>query len=190
MTQVTATMDFWSLAWPRFVQGFSLGFIFVPLQALALATIRTERLGNATAAYNVVRNIGGSVGSRWPRRCWPGAASSTRPRSSATARLEPGLRRALADWTEHFLTQGADRSRRRGAAMAMLYRETVQAQVLSYADDFWLMLIIFCGVVVLIPFMRRVRARCHAHENRRRARRARPRAAGRRRVRDQRRETG
>src|SRR6185503_13784108 len=62
MTHVTATMDFWNLAWPRFVQGFSMGFIFVPLQALALATIRTERLGNATAAYNVVRNIGGSVG--------------------------------------------------------------------------------------------------------------------------------
>jgi hypothetical protein len=34
----------------------------------------------------------------------------------------------------------------------------VQAQVLSYADDFWLLLIVFCGVVVLIPFMRRVRA--------------------------------
>jgi hypothetical protein len=30
--------------------------------------------------------------------------------------------------------------------------------VLSYADDFWLLLIVFCGVVVLIPFMRRVRA--------------------------------
>jgi hypothetical protein len=41
----------------------------------------------------------------------------------------------------------------------MLYRETqVQAQVLSYADDFWLLLVTFCGVVVLIPFMRRVRA--------------------------------
>jgi hypothetical protein len=40
----------------------------------------------------------------------------------------------------------------------MLYRETqVQAQVLSYADDFWLLLVVFCGVVVLIPFMQRVR---------------------------------
>ena len=46
MTHVTSTMDFWSLAWPRFVQGFSFGFIFVPLQALALATIPTERLAN------------------------------------------------------------------------------------------------------------------------------------------------
>src|SRR3989454_8285094 len=62
MTEVTTTMDFQALAWPRFVQGFSVGFIFVPLQALALANIPMERLGNATSAYNLIRNIGGSVG--------------------------------------------------------------------------------------------------------------------------------
>ncbi len=62
MTSVTVGMDYWSLAWPRFLQGFAMGFIFPPLQTLTLATIRLERLGNATAAYNVVRNIGGSIG--------------------------------------------------------------------------------------------------------------------------------
>src|SRR5262249_57327290 len=62
MTEVTATMDFEALAWPRFVQGFSAGFIFVPLQALALANIPMERLSNATSAYNLVRSVGGSVG--------------------------------------------------------------------------------------------------------------------------------
>src|SRR5215831_18197957 len=62
MAHVTPNIDFWSLAWPRFLQGFSQGFIFVPLQALTLATIPTERLANSTAAYNVARNIGGSVG--------------------------------------------------------------------------------------------------------------------------------
>src|SRR2546422_3774164 len=45
MTLLTSTIDFWNLAWPRFLQGFSQGFIFVPLQALTLATIPTERLG-------------------------------------------------------------------------------------------------------------------------------------------------
>src|SRR5712691_11185885 len=49
MTRLTLGMDYWSLAWPRFLQGFSMGFTFVPLQTLTLATIRLERLGNATA---------------------------------------------------------------------------------------------------------------------------------------------
>src|SRR5262245_49520716 len=160
MTHVTVTMDFWSLAWPRFLQGFSFGFIFVPLQALALATVRTERLANATAAYNVVRNIGGSVGVALATTLL--VRRSQQHQATLISHMHdwnPAYAERLQDWTEHFLAQGADRFTAARRAVAMVYRETqVQAQVLSYADDFWLMLIVFCGVVVLIPFMRRVRA--------------------------------
>jgi DHA2 family multidrug resistance protein len=160
MTHVTSSMDFASLAWPRFVQGFSMGFIFVPLQALALATIRTERLGNATAAYNLVRNIGGSVGvalatTLLARRAQQHQATLT---SNVTAG-DPEVAERLERWTEHFMALGADSFTAGRRAMAMVYRETVtQAQVLSYADDFWLLLIASCAVVLLVPFMRRVRA--------------------------------
>src|SRR6185503_3034170 len=160
MTHVTATMDFWSLAWPRFLQGFSFGFIFVPLQALALATIKTERLANATAAYNLVRNIGGSTGVALATTLL--ARRSQQHQATLISHLHdwnPAMAERLQDWTDHFLAQGNDSFTAARRAVAMLYRETqVQAQVLSYADDFWLMLVVFCGVVVLIPFMRRVRA--------------------------------
>jgi DHA2 family multidrug resistance protein len=160
MTHVTATMDFWSLAWPRFVQGFSYGFIFVPLQALALATIKTERLANATAAYNVVRNIGGSTGVALATTLL--ARRSQQHQATLISHLHdwnPAMAERLQDWTEHFMAHGSDTFTASRRALAMLYRETVmQAQVLSYADDFWLLLVVFCGVVVLIPFMRRVRA--------------------------------
>jgi DHA2 family multidrug resistance protein len=159
MTEVTATMDFWSLAWPRFLQGFSFGFIFVPLQALALATIRTERLANATAAYNVVRNIGGSAGVALATTLL--ARRSQLHQSTLVSHMHdwnPAYAERLEEWTAHFLAHGADRFTAARRALAMVYRETqVQAQVLSYADDFWLMLLVFCGVVVLIPLMRRVR---------------------------------
>jgi MFS transporter, DHA2 family, multidrug resistance protein len=160
MTHVTSTMDFWSLAWPRFLQGFSFGFIFVPLQALALATIRTERLANATAAYNVVRNIGGSTGVAMATTLL--ARRSQQHQTTLTSHIHdwnPAVAERLQDWTDHFLAQGSDSFTAGRRAMAMLYRETlVQAQVLSYADDFWLLLVTFVGVIVLIPFMRRVRA--------------------------------
>jgi MFS transporter, DHA2 family, multidrug resistance protein len=159
MTHVTITMDFWSLAWPRFLQGFSFGFIFVPLQALALATIKTERLSNATAAYNVVRNIGGSTGVALATTLL--ARRSQQHQATLISHLHdwnPAMAERLQDWTDLFLSQGNDSFTAARRALAMLYRETqVQAQVLSYADDFWLMLVVFCGVIVLIPFMRRVR---------------------------------
>jgi len=62
MTSLTLGMDYWALALPRFIQGFAVGFIFVPLSTLALATIRREKLVNATAVYGMLRNVGGSVG--------------------------------------------------------------------------------------------------------------------------------
>jgi len=159
MTNMTSNMDFWSLAWPRFVQGFSMGFIFVPLQALALATIRTERLANATAAYNVVRNIGGSTGVALATTLL--ARRSQQHQSILTSHIHswnPAVAERLQDWTEHFVAQGADTFTAGRRAMAMIYRETLtQAQVLSYADEFWLLLLSSVGILVLIPFMRRVR---------------------------------
>jgi DHA2 family multidrug resistance protein len=169
MTHLTSTMDYWSLAIPRFVQGFSQGFVFVPLQALALSTIRTDRLANATAAYNLIRNIGGSVGvavatTLLSRRAQQHQATLT----SHVHVWNPEVTERLAAWTEHFLAQGADPFTASRRAVAMLYRETVtQAQVLSYADDFWLLFGTFCIVLLLIPFMHRVRT-----DQARRARRA------------------
>jgi DHA2 family multidrug resistance protein len=71
----------------------------------------------------------------------------------------PAVAERLQDWTEHFMAQGADTFTAGRRAMAMIYRETLmQAQVLSYADEFWLLLVTSVGILVLIPFMRRVRA--------------------------------
>src|SRR2546430_10408021 len=62
MSQLTLSVDCWSLAVPRFVQGLGMGFIFVPLQTLALATVRMERLGNATPAFHAGRDPRGGKG--------------------------------------------------------------------------------------------------------------------------------
>jgi DHA2 family multidrug resistance protein len=159
ITNLTLTMDYWSLAWPRFLQGFSQGFIFVPLQALALATIPMERLANSTAAYNVVRNIGGSLGIAVATTLL--ARRSQHHQATLTSHVNiwnPEMTVRLREWTDHFLAQGADSFTASRRALAMLYRETVtQAQILSYADDLWLILVAFCAVVLLVPFMSRVR---------------------------------
>ena len=47
---------------PNIVNGFGLGFIFVPLTTMALGTLPNDQLGNATGIQNLLRNIGGSIG--------------------------------------------------------------------------------------------------------------------------------
>jgi hypothetical protein len=40
----------------------------------------------------------------------------------------------------------------------MIYRETVeQAQLLAYADDFWLLAVMFTLMPLALPLMRRIR---------------------------------
>src|SRR5213596_399752 len=145
MARLTLGMDYWSLAWPRFLQGFSMGFIFVPLQTLTLATIRLERLGNATAAYNMVRNVGGSVGIALATTLL--VRRSQEHQTTLIAHVDvwsPDTAARLKHWTDHFQNQGADSFTAGRQALAMLYRSTLeQAQILGYADDFWLISLIF-----------------------------------------------
>ncbi|MGH7367104.1 MAG: DHA2 family efflux MFS transporter permease subunit [Candidatus Rokuibacteriota bacterium] len=159
MSNLSLGIDYWSLARPRFLQGFAQGFIFVPLQTLALATIRLDRLSNATAAYNVLRNVGGSIGvafittllvrrAQYHQTVLAGHVTQWSPETAAR----------LQEWASHFARQGADSFTAARQATSMLYREMVeQAQVLTYADEFWLLALVFMAVLPLLPFLRRVR---------------------------------
>jgi len=64
--QISLETTIGSIAGANVLQGFSMGFIFVPLSTLAVARLRNEQMGNATAIFNLVRNVGGSIGiSMW-----------------------------------------------------------------------------------------------------------------------------
>jgi DHA2 family multidrug resistance protein len=160
MTSLTLGVDYWALAWPRFIQGFAVGFIFVPLSTLTLATIRREKLINATAAYSVMRNVGGSVGIALATTLL--AQRSQFHQATLVSHITPwddGTRSRLGQWANHFVTQGSDAFTAERRAVAMLYRETLaQAQVLAYADDFWLLTLLFAAVPLFVLFMRRARA--------------------------------
>jgi DHA2 family multidrug resistance protein len=160
MTSLTLGMDYWALALPRFIQGFAVGFIFVPLSTLTLATVRRDKLVNATAVYGMLRNVGGSVGiavatTLLAQRTQFHQATLV---SHVTA-WDPETRARLTHWASYFVTQGSDAFTAERRAVAMLYRETVaQAQVLAYADDFWVLALLFAAVPLFLPFMRRIRA--------------------------------
>jgi DHA2 family multidrug resistance protein len=53
---------FWDIFWPRTLQGFALGFLFVPLTTASLAGISRSAMSNATGIYTLVRQLGGSLG--------------------------------------------------------------------------------------------------------------------------------
>jgi MFS transporter, DHA2 family, multidrug resistance protein len=48
--------------WPQFFRGLSMGLIFVPLTTVTMSLIAREAMGNATSIFNLMRNLGASVG--------------------------------------------------------------------------------------------------------------------------------
>ncbi len=51
-----------TLFWPIVLTGFAFPLIFVPLSGAALGTLPQAELGNASGLYNLLRNLGGSIG--------------------------------------------------------------------------------------------------------------------------------
>ena len=148
----TLNASFWDFVWPRVVLGFGLGMIFVPLTTLTLAVIPKEEMGNATGMYNLLRNLGGSVGI---------AVSAT-----LLARYNQFYQHSLAKYVNPYnplfqqrYAQIAGAGVGRGIApassgtfsLALLYRMVQrQAGMLSYNHIFWILGIAF---LVVIPFL-------------------------------------
>src|SRR3954462_2060364 len=53
---------YWDIFWPQFFQGVGMSLLFVPLTTIAMDRIPREKMGYATSLFNLMRNIGGSIG--------------------------------------------------------------------------------------------------------------------------------
>jgi len=62
LQHVYPDVDFWYVTTGRIVQGFGMGFLFVPLTAAAFVSLRPRQIGGATGLFNLMRNEGGSIG--------------------------------------------------------------------------------------------------------------------------------
>jgi DHA2 family multidrug resistance protein len=60
--EVNLSIGPYTLLFPILLTGFALSFVFVPLATMTTATIPNREMGNATGLFNMLRNIGGSIG--------------------------------------------------------------------------------------------------------------------------------
>jgi MFS transporter, DHA2 family, multidrug resistance protein len=62
MTAFTTDMPGSRIVWTGVLQGFGLGFVFVPLSTMTFATLPGHFRNEGTALFSLVRNIGSSIG--------------------------------------------------------------------------------------------------------------------------------
>jgi MFS transporter, DHA2 family, multidrug resistance protein len=59
---ITLGVSMNSFVWPCALQGLGMTCVFVNLTGMGLGTLRNEQMGNASGIFNLVRNLGGSIG--------------------------------------------------------------------------------------------------------------------------------
>src|SRR5437763_9614411 len=62
LSRLNLNAGYWDIFWPQFLQGMSMGLLFVPLTTITNDPIPKEEMGNATSLFNLMRNIGASIG--------------------------------------------------------------------------------------------------------------------------------
>jgi MFS transporter, DHA2 family, multidrug resistance protein len=164
LSRLNLNADYWNILWPQVLQGVALSFLFIPLLTLSMAGIPKEKLGNATSIFNLMRNIGGSVGiaimtTFLARRS---QLHQNRLIESITAGSwkTRDMLQGLEAW---FHTNGADTHAASGRALAVLYGMVQrQASMLSFVEAFWVMGVIFLVMLPLLLLLRDPRAKSGA----------------------------
>ncbi|HYS47925.1 MAG TPA: DHA2 family efflux MFS transporter permease subunit, partial [Xanthobacteraceae bacterium] len=151
MSGWTPAVSAWSMSVTTTVQGFGLGFVFIPLQVTAFATLEPELRTEGTALFSLMRNMGGAIGISVTSFL---LAQNTQIMHARIAEHVTPFNRMLQSGGAYLFWNS---SRPRGL-MALNDEITRQAQVIAYANDFKLMLLVSLPAALLLLLMRRPRA--------------------------------
>ncbi len=150
----------WSLLWPIVFSGASMSLIFVPLAATTMGTLSNEEIGNASGLYNLMRNVGGSIGisivnTLVVRHEQVHRSYLVYSMSDVSHTFQQQYQAVVG-----FLSQHTDAVTAGLQAYKILERSLEQqAALLSYVDDFRYLGFLCLGCAPIAFAMRRVRGR-------------------------------
>ncbi len=136
-----------TLIWVGMVQGVGLGFMFVPLNTMALASLPAALRTDGTVMWTLIRNLGSSIG----------VSIFIANLSNKTVLLRERLVESVTDFNLGLadpLAQQINPGTETGRAL-LENIVTQQATIMAYANDFKLMLAM---CLVVMPFVFLIRA--------------------------------
>jgi len=147
MTGWNPNVSQWTIAVTGFIQGAGLGFLFVPLTTVTFATLPPEQRADGTGLYNLSRNVGSSVGISvvsylLTRNNQVNHATIASHVTAFNHAFDNSIvRHTLSPWTAS------------GRAALDQVIQT-QASIISYIDDFKLMMILSLAAIPLVLLLR------------------------------------
>jgi DHA2 family multidrug resistance protein len=160
MSKFNLQVPFETAMYSRCVQSFGLAFLFVPMNVTAFQNVPIDKTSYATGMLNLVRNIGGSTGialvsTILSRRGQVHQANLVANLHPASLAYQGFLNRS----TQMLVTKGSSLPDAAHQAQGLAYGTLVrQANMMAFADTFWIMGILCLALLPLIFLMRRTHA--------------------------------
>ncbi|MDQ6861649.1 MAG: EmrB/QacA family drug resistance transporter, partial [Verrucomicrobiota bacterium] len=135
------------------ISGVAISLIFVPLTTSTMVTLSQEQIGNASGIFNLMRNVGGSVGIAMITTLVARNAQMNQAiLSSHMSPFNPALQKRMAEIQAGLAQQGGtwDAMRKTPAILYGLLQQ--QAALLSYVHNFRFFAItcLLCAPLVLL----------------------------------------
>jgi MFS transporter, DHA2 family, multidrug resistance protein len=151
---VTKDWDFNELLIPQILRGVCLMLIMIPITNAALGTLAPQKIKDASGLFNLTRNLGGAVGlalinTLLNKRLDLHLARLHEQVSYGSTAAEE----TLARLTQMMARFGSDAQLAATKQLAQMVRQ--QAVVMSIADVFLALTVLFVAIAFFVPLMRR-----------------------------------
>jgi DHA2 family multidrug resistance protein len=151
MTGWTPDVSQWTVVSTGFIQGAGLGFLFVPLTTVTFSTLSPEKRSEGTGLYNLSRNIGSSVGIS--------IVSALLIENTQVNHAEIGAYVTATNRYFNIPAIAGNWSPLTASGRAALDSQiTQQATIISYTDDFKLLMILSLAAIPLVFLLKRASA--------------------------------
>lgn len=161
LSQINLGIGMGSVVIPNLINGFAGGFVFVPLTTLAMSRLERQQIGNAAGIYNLMRNIGGSIGiATVSTMLVRGAQRHQNDLAAHNTVVDAVTQQVAAGLTGKFAMGGAGQANAGHLALGSIYRSMQQqASLLAYADNFRLMALLTVLCIPLVALFGRAQKR-------------------------------
>lgn len=140
------------LFWPLILRGMALGMIFIPLNNIALAELTPRDLASGTGLFNLMRQLGGSVGIAVMATSLNHITKAKKAvLADHVVAIAPDVQARLQAITHGMMAKGASVSVAQQQALAMMDRTVgVQASVLAFSRIYWISGLVLLGAMPLM----------------------------------------
>ena len=159
-SNMTSQTDITQLKWSQLVRALGQPIMIVPLTTIATGNIEPQQAGSASGLFNMMRNLGGSMGIAALSTLMSTREQFHSSRIGESVSLyNPETQQRLDRLTQTFISRGSDAVTAKQQAIAAIDNIVrQQAYVMAYNDCFYFMgfAILLCGLALV--FCKKVKA--------------------------------